>query len=293
VDSNPITVTVQPITLGTAPTTGDTTAATTGSTTAATTGSTTGGTCTPPTNASGDVDVTDVSGTAGQAVNVMVTTTKTGVAGVDLTVKFDPTLLTFTGTTADIKAGISANFTGSLVEANINDIANGNIKIAIVGSSGNTVAGDIIKVPFVIAANAGPDAFATVNLDATLNDVDSNLIAATVGNGIVTIGAGCGATTGSTTGSTTGATTGETTGSTTGATTGGTTSGTTSGPGPRAKGDVNGDGVVNVSDVREAIRVLFDLNLDPAAREAANIDNNGAIDLIDIRRLLQQVVAGG
>jgi hypothetical protein len=286
-NSDPIAVTVQGVTLQGTPTTGTTTGETTGTTTGATTGtttgSTTGGTCTPPTNAAGEIDITDVSGTAGQTVSVAITTTKTGIAGADLVIRFDPAVLTFAGARADFVTG---NIFAStpFIEVNTNNVATGEIRAAIVSTDNSTAAGTVVTFPLVIAANAGPNAFASVNLEATLNDANSDVVAATVGNGVVTIGTGCGETTGSTTGTTTGTTTGSTTGTTTGSTTGG--------PTP-ILGDVDGNGTINVTDVREAIRVLFGLNTGTNARLAADWDSDGDVDLIDIRRLLQRVVTGG
>jgi hypothetical protein len=300
-----IPTSVQGVTLqGTGGTTGTTTGATTtGATTtgetttgATTTGATTGGTsgCTDVANASGDIDVTDITGQAGQAVTVEITTTKTGVAGADLTLKFDPAVLQFTGVDADIKAGSA--FTGSsFVAANTNNKATGEIHLAIVASAGTTAGGVLATIPLTIVANAATTK-SSLNLDATLNNEASDVITATVGNGVLQVGDCAGGTTGTTTGATT---TGETTtgstttgATTTGATTTGeTTTGTTTGT--TVPNDVNGDGKTDVNDVRQAIKVLFGVDTDAFHKTAADFDKNGTIDLVDIRRLLQLIVNGG
>jgi hypothetical protein len=56
--------------------------------------------------------------------------------------------------------------------------------------------------------------------------------------------------------------------------------------------DVNGDGKVDVTDVKGAISVLFGTDTDATHKTQADFNGDGKVDLVDIRLLLQAVVAG-
>jgi hypothetical protein len=64
-------------------------------------------------------------------------------------------------------------------------------------------------------------------------------------------------------------------------------------PPPPTKGDVDGNGKVDVTDVHAAISVLFGVDTDAAHKTAADFNGDGTVDLRDVRLLLQAVVAGG
>jgi hypothetical protein len=199
----------------------------------------------PPANAAGDVDITDITGAPGQTVLVTVTTAKTGVAGADLTILFDPNLFQFTGTDADFKVG--SIFSGALIAVQTTNKAIGRLRVAVVTPNPNIQAGTLVTFPLVISATAAAPNYSSLNLDVTLNDVNSNILAATVGNAVVTIQQGAQAT----------------------------------------LGDANGDGRFDVSDIREAIRLLFNAPTDPTSRLKVDMNADGVVDLIDIRRLLK------
>jgi hypothetical protein len=63
-------------------------------------------------------------------------------------------------------------------------------------------------------------------------------------------------------------------------------------PPPRGKGDLTptADGKVDITDVRAAIKLLFGIGVTPELTTAADMDNNGTLDLRDVRMLLIQVV---
>ena len=57
-------------------------------------------------------------------------------------------------------------------------------------------------------------------------------------------------------------------------------------------GDVNGDKVVDLKDVQQALRVAIGLNADASAKSAADVDGNGSVNLLDVVKLLVAVVNG-
>jgi hypothetical protein len=194
------------------------------------------------------VDILDRTGIAGQTVTVTVVTTRTGIAGAGLVVRYDPRLFTYAG--GEVRAG--SVFTEPILAVR-SDTALGELRIAVVSSVNSSSAGPLVTLPLTIAANVEKEALTGLSLEAILNDANGNIIPATVGSGVYTLL-----------------------------------------PAPSVTpGDANGDGVVNVADVREAIRFL--LSPPPSSSWKTHVDMNrdGVVDLTDIRRLLQSVVIRG
>jgi hypothetical protein len=142
-----------------------------------------------------------------------------------------------------------------LITPNTNDAATGTLKIGLVSTTNSTAGGNLVTFPLTILGNATNPTKTSVTVSADLSDQDGNSVNATYGNGVVTVGDCSG---------------------------GGTTP-------PPVKGDVNGDGKLDVADVHAAIQVLFGLS----TSAGADYNGDGKVDLIDIRMMLQAVVAGG
>jgi len=277
-------------------TTGETTTTagtTTGETTTTAGTTTVGGACPDIPGTSGQIDITDVTAAAGDTITVTITVANDvlNIAGAKLTLSYDANVLSFT-TPASGEPGdaITLGDVAVTPQVAVNAGTAGTLIIGLVSTKNSTKGGTLLTFPLTVKAGIAPTR-TEIKLAAELNNANADTVNATVGNGVVTIGDCSGATT-----TTAGTTTGETTttaGTTTaGTTTAGTTTAGTTTVGTRVPGDVNGDGKVDVSDVRDAIKVLFGVITDPAAKAAADVNGDGNVDLVDIRILLQAVVKG-
>jgi len=59
-----------------------------------------------------------------------------------------------------------------------------------------------------------------------------------------------------------------------------------------ARGDVNGDGRINVTDPVRILRALFSGNSDAACRDSVDVDDNGALEVTDGIALLSYLFRG-
>jgi hypothetical protein len=208
-----------------------------------------GGDCDDVFNAAGDVDIQDIHGSPGQTVQVVVTTTKTGIAGADLTLNFDPSVFAFTGTNDNILAGNVFNF--PLIASNLNNASQGTLRIALVSAQNSQNSGVLVSFPLTISANHNT-VNSAITLSAILNDVNSNIIAATVGNGVASVGE-CGRVS--------------------------------------RQGDVNGDGKVDLTDVRAVVHGVL-VGFLTGSPLSADMNSDGVVDITDIRKLLKLAMTG-
>ena len=56
------------------------------------------------------------------------------------------------------------------------------------------------------------------------------------------------------------------------------------------RGDLNGDGTVDVADLNICINIILELNNDPAAKALADLDGDGSIDISDVNALINIIL---
>ena len=61
----------------------------------------------------------------------------------------------------------------------------------------------------------------------------------------------------------------------------------------RLKGDVNGDGVVNISDINNLIDYILSGNVSSAAQERGDVNGDGSINISDINAIIQIILGSG
>jgi hypothetical protein len=274
----PATTATTTTTTGT-PTTTTTTGTPTATTTTTTGTATTGGTACPDVkDVTGQISIGDITGNAGQTITIPINVDPSlvGFASSQFVINYDPKVFTFKSSdpmddSADFKQGPAvAGMAGFLA---VNGHATpGQINVALANTKNSTAGGLYLSFPLTILANAPSPTKSEITLTGvTVVDKNSANVAATVGNGVVTVGS-CAAATATTTTTTT-------------------TTGTT-GLGVNS-GDVNGSGKVDIDDVKAAINILFGIDTNATDIGAADIDKSGTVDLIDIREILQLAVKNG
>jgi hypothetical protein len=180
-------------------------------------------------------------------VNVVADKDLTNIGGIELTLTFDPAVLSLpTDPTALVsRVALGDLLTGGQFQANI--IAPGKLKIAaLAGDTAKSGPGTLVTVTFDVAGSAKAGASAIgLTVDNSVNGSGNPTKPATVNPGSVTVA---------------------------------------------PFGDLSHNGVLDIEDIRLGIQLLFQASPNPADVALVDVNGNGKVDLKDLRILLRRIL---
>lgn len=200
----------------------------------------------PAPTPAGTVAIQPVAASQGgtAVVNVTADADFQNVGGVELTLTYDPNVLSLP---ADANAAVTLGsiLAGGNVQANV--LTPGTLKIAaLAGPDVRSGPGTLVSVAFIVAANAATGASNVgLTVDNAVSGGGNPIAPATVTPGAVTVG---------------------------------------------PFGDLNGNGQLDIEDIRLGIQLLFQATPDPARVAIVDVNANGRVDLKDLRILLRRVL---